>query len=260
MAPERPLRRFLQLRLWLLLLLPGLVAPALAEVIRIGAEDDWYPYTAYREGRVQGMSVDILRAAFAATGQSVELLPYPYARCMEMARSGELVACFNTSPNARIRTDYQLPQQPLFSDDILLWARQDQADAITDFSRLDGKRVAVTLGYEYGPILDQHTGVERIPVRRDLNGFLMLQRQRVDFTAAYRGTAQALFVEHPELAGQFAPVAVLHRPQLYLSVSRRHPLAAEVLERFDRGMQQLHHNGRYQQILLDWQHPSSPAD
>lgn len=260
MAPESPLISRLRLHLWLLTLLPSLVAPALAEVIRIGAEDDWYPYTAYRDGRVQGMSVDILRAAFAATGQSVELQPYPYARCMEMARSGELAACFNTSPNARIRADYQLPQQPLFSDDILLWARRDQADAITDFSRLDGKRVAVTLGYEYGPILDRHRGIERISVRRDLNGFLMLQRQRVDFTAAYRGTAQALFVEHPELAGQFTPVAVLHRPQLYLSVSRHHPLATEVLERFDRGMQQLHRNGRYRQILLDWQHASSTAD
>lgn len=255
MARMRPLTQ--QNRLWLLVLLSCLVTSAWAEVIRIGAEDDWYPYTAYRDGRVQGMSADILREAFAATGQAVELLAYPYARCMEMARSGALVACFNTSPDARIRADFQLPQQPLFSDDILLWARHDQAEAITDFSRLDGKRVAVTLGYEYGPVLDQHMGIQRIPVRRDLNGFLMLQRQRVDFTAAYRGTARALFAEHPELAGQFAPVALLHRPQLYLSVSRRHPQAAEVLERFDRGMQQLHRSGRYGQILRDWQHGAS---
>lgn len=241
-------------------LLANLGATAWADPIRIGAEDDWYPYTAYREGRVQGMSVDILRAAFAATGQSVELLPYPYARCMEMARSGELAACFNTSPDDRVRAEYQLPQQPLFSEEILLWARADQPDAITDLAQLNDKRVAVTLGYEYGPRFDEHTGIVRVAVRRDLNGFLMLQRQRVDFTAAYRGTARALFNEYPELAHQFVPVAVLHRPQLYLSVSRRHPRAAEVLERFDTGMQRLHRNGRYQQILNEWNHNSTPAD
>ena len=45
---------------------------------RIGAEDDWYPYTALRNDRIEGMSADIVRAAFSASDTSVELTPYPY--------------------------------------------------------------------------------------------------------------------------------------------------------------------------------------
>ena len=73
---------------WPLALLFATAPPAHAEPLRIGAEDDWYPYTALRDGQVQGMSVDIVKAAFAATSTDIELLPYPYARCMQLALKG----------------------------------------------------------------------------------------------------------------------------------------------------------------------------
>ncbi|MBD9483076.1 ABC transporter substrate-binding protein [Pseudomonas sp. PDM14] len=226
---------------------------ASSEEYRIGAEDDWYPFTAYRDGKVQGMSVDIVLAAFAASHTVVKLHPYPYARCMELARSGQLVACFNTSPDARIAAEYRLPQEPLFSDDILLWARKDNAQPLTDLDQLGRRKVAATIGYEYGHTFDSHPRVQRVAVRQDLNGFLMLQRKRVDFMAAFRGTSEALFRTQPQLAGQFVPVYTLHQPQLYLSFSRQHPAAEALLQRFDQGMRQIHADGRYQAILQHWQ-------
>lgn len=246
--------RHLALTASLLALLAGGLSPPLqAEALRIGAEDDWYPYTALKDGKVQGMSVDIVNAAFAATDTQVELAPYPYARCMQMARNGELIACFNTAPDAQIVANYQLPQSPLFSDDILLWARNEQATPVSALEQLAGKKVAVTIGYEYGSRFDSDEQLQRVKVRKDLNGFLMLQRQRVDYFVAYRGTANQLFHDNPALAGQFTPVYTVHQPQLFLSFSRQNPAAAELLQRFDQGMQLIHNNGRYQQIIQQWQ-------
>ena len=236
------------------LLLCLVLAPAGA--LEIGAEDDWYPFTAYRDGRIEGMSVDIIRAAFAASGTDIELRPYPYARCMELTRTGRLPACFNTSADKRVAEQYLLPQEPLFRGRIQLWARRDEAAPVSDLKQIAGSSVAVTLGYEYGPAFDNFTQLRRIEVRRDISGFRMLQRGRVDFTIAFRDTARALFRENPELAGHFAPVMVVHRPQLFVSFSRRHPQAAELAEQFDRGMRAIHANGRYQQILDIWQHLS----
>ncbi len=242
-----------------LLLLLALSATAQAEhVLRIGAEDDWYPYTAYRDGRIQGMSVDIVEAAFAASETPVELVPYPYSRCMQMTREGSLAACFNTAPDARIDADYLIPDEPLFSDDILLWARRDAVPLEGTPQDLAGRRVAVTIGYEYGARLDNANQVIRVPVRRDLSGFLMLQHGRVDFVAAYRGTAQALFRENPQLAGQFVALETLDSPTLYLSFSRSNPDAVALLQRFEQGMRALRQDGRYQKILDRWQH--APAN
>lgn len=224
------------------------------EIVRIGAEDDWYPYTALRDDQVQGMSVDIVRAAFAATNTRVELLPYPYARCMELTRTGQLAACFNTAADARIASEFRLPQEALFSDDILLWANSDEAQPITDLKQLAGREVAVTNGYEYGSAFDNNRDLLRVPVRRDRNGFRMLSQGRVEFTVAYRGTALALFREAPELAGKFSPVATLQHVNLYMSFSRYHPQAEVMQQRFDQGMRTIRSNGRYQQILAQWQH------
>lgn len=239
--------------LFALLLCLGM-PPARAEVYRIGAEDDWFPYTAYKDGKVQGMSVDIVQAAFDASGVQIELQPYPYARCMEMARNGQLVACFNTSPDARIASQYQLPQTPLFSDDILLWARRDEARPLNRLEQIGQRQVAVTIGYEYGSTFDEMENIRRVAVRKDLNGFRMLLHRRVDFTVAFQGTAHALFDEYPELANQFVPVATVHRPQLYLTFSRQHSQAAVLLQRFDEGMGRIQENGRYREILKQWQH------
>ena len=228
-----------------------------AEAPQIGAEDDWYPYTALRDGQVQGMSVDIVRAAFAATNTRIELLPYPYARCMELTRTGQLAACFNTAPDARIASEFRLPQEALFSDDILLWSFADQPAPLSSLDEMTGKRIAVTIGYEYGSRFDNDRSIERVLVRKDLMGFLMLERKRVDYVVAYRGTAAQLFKEHPELAGKFAAVATVHQPQLFLSFSRHNPAAAQALEKFEQGMQIIHSNGRYQQILDQWQHNSA---
>lgn len=224
-----------------------------AETMLIGAEDDWFPYCALKDDTIQGMSVDIVKAAFAATNTAIELRSYPYPRCMQMARKGELLACFNTTPNARIAADYLLPKTPLFSDDILLWARATEPAPVTDLKRLNGKKVAVTIGYEYGRNFDSNQQVVRVPVRKDLYGFLMLQHQRVDYSVAFRGTAEQLFREHPELAGQFIPVATVHQAQLFLSFSRQNHHAPALLARFETGMQLIHDNGRYGQIIQQWQ-------
>ena len=234
-----------------------LATQAQAAPLLIGAEDDWYPYTALKEGQIKGMSVDIVKAAFAATQTDIQLVAYPYARCMKMALEGSLVACFNTAPDARIASEYRLPANALFSDDILLWSTADKPAALASLDEIAGKRVAVTIGYEYGSRFDNDRRIERVSVRKDLMGFLMLERQRVDYVIAYRGTAAQLFMEHPELAGKFAAVATVHQPQLFLSFSRHNPAAAKAVQTFEQGMQIIHSNGRYQQILDQWQHNSA---
>lgn len=240
--------------LFALLLPPAWTATASADIPRIGAEDDWYPYTAWRDGRIEGMSVDIVRAAFATSGTAIELAPYPYSRCMELARSGSLAACFNTTPDSRIEAEFLLPQEMLFSDDILLWGRTG-AQPVDNLDAIAGTRVAVTIGYTYGEHFDGYPDIQRVPVRRDLNGFLMLQRERVDHVVAFRGTTQALLRQYPELVGQFVALATVHRPQLYLTFSRRHPQARKLLQRFDQGMRRIRSDGTYLQILERWRLP-----
>lgn len=117
---------------------------------------------------------------------------------------------------------------------------------------LSGRKVVVALGYEYGDGPDRRYDLVRTPVRKDYYGPLMLQRGRVDYALAYRNTTRQLFSEHPELEGQFQPVATTHCPKSYLSFSRRRPRAEHLFGRFDLGMQRILASGEYQRILSGW--------
>jgi len=242
-----------RVRRWLGLLLAFCALPALAEPYLIGAEDDWYPYTALRGGVVRGMSADIVREAFEAAGVPVKLVAYPYARCMHMAERGELAGCFNTAPNADLLQRF-LVSPPLFQGEILLWARRDNAQTLKNLDALRGRPVAAVIGFEYGPAFDAREDLNKVPVRREINGFLMLARGRVNYFPAYRGTAEQLFRERPALQGLFVPVARLLRTDLHLSFSRHIDNAGWLRERFAAGLRTLHDNGEYAAILQRWQH------
>ena len=205
------------------------------------------------------MAVDIVRAAFAASDTRVELATYPYSRCMHLTQNGVLAGCFNTTPTPETRRRYRLSTEPLFTDDILIWSLREQARPLSGLDDLQGKRVAVTLGYEYGPTFDGYSGLTRVAVRQDVFGFRMLERGRVDHVIAFRGTSAQLFRDQPELANLFTPVYLAHRAELHLSFSRRHPQAEPLLTRFDEGMREIRRNGRYDEIIGLWRHPASAA-
>lgn len=245
----------------LCLVLSLLLATSLqaTEVPQIGAEDDWYPYSGLREGRISGMAVDIVRAAFEATGTQIELLPYPYSRCMYQTQKGEIAGCFNTTPTPETRRIYRLSTEPMFTDDIMIWSRREQATPLSRLGDLQDKKVAVTIGYEYGPAFDGYSGLVRVAVRQDLFGFRMLERGRVDHVIAFRGTSEQLFRDQPELANLFTPVYLAHRAELHLSFSRSHPQAEQLLSKFDEGMRKIRRNGRYDEIIQLWHQPASEA-
>ncbi|MCJ8170535.1 substrate-binding periplasmic protein [Atopomonas sediminilitoris] len=241
-------------RLGLFGLLLSLCSQALAAPpIVIGAEDDWYPFTGIYQQQLQGLSVELVEAAFAASTTPITFKVYPYARCMHLARIGKLAGCFNTAADASLSKDFAFSAEPLFRAPILLWQQRRDTRQIQHFSELELQRVAVTLGYEYGPAFDNQRLIHRVPTRKDLFGLRMLARKRVDFAVAYLGTTLALFEDHPKLSTQVRAGGVIANPELHLSFSRRHPQGAVAKQRFDAGFATLKSSGEYARIVQRWQ-------
>jgi hypothetical protein len=66
------------LRLLLFILLSGnAMAAARAETITLIGEDDWYPYSGAKNGRIRGFAADIIEAAYAAAGIQVKFTSAP---------------------------------------------------------------------------------------------------------------------------------------------------------------------------------------
>jgi len=250
------------------LLTPGLVLPALAlqaqpaqRPVRvvIGAENDWYPYSGDRQGHAEGMTVDLVRAAFAAVGIEARFELLPYARCMVQTKAGQLLACFNTTRTSLIEADYLWPARPMFEERFLIYARADDTAANNLRVRdLEGQQVAVTRGYEYGSEFDGNSRIQRVVTSRDETNFRMLLRGRARFTLAPEVNTRLLMEQHRELEGRFKVAGQLPLFGLYTAFSRGHPDSAAMLAAFDQGMKLITSNGLAGSIQQRWRKPTGP--
>lgn len=223
-----------------------------AESVRIGAENDWYPYSAQRDGAPVGMVPEIVRAAFAAQGIDVELVSLPYSRCMKMAESSLLLGCFDTLRNPLIEQKYRWAHHPLLRARIDIYARADAANTPVHLEDLHGRRIGVTNGYEYGAPFDSDTTMQRDIGDSDLNAIRKLIAGRVDYALIYTRIASAAMRDHPELNGKFKSVGTLIEPEIYLSFGLDYANVSHYIDVFDAGMASIIKNGEYARIEARW--------
>ncbi|MFZ5722138.1 MAG: substrate-binding periplasmic protein [Pseudomonadota bacterium] len=237
------------LRGWLLTAAVSSAAP-----LTIGAEDDWYPYSALRNGVIEGYAVDLVRATYAAAGVELELVSLPYARCMALVDAGRLAGCFDTPRDRRIEDRYLWHSEPLFTARSQVFARAGGARAVRRVSELEGHRVAITNGYFYGDEFHFNKRIRQEVVNTDLIALRMLAAGRADYALVFEQVARHLLQEHAtEFAGAFEAAGQLEEARIYLSFSKTHPQAAEALRQFNRGWAEIRRNGTQARIARHWE-------
>lgn len=221
--------------------------------VRIGAEDDWRPYS-YVSGReAVGFAVDIVKAAWAAAGVSLELVPLPYARCMRMVDNGDLDGCFDTLRDARTEAQYRWHRQPLFKARIAIYGRtSDRNTSSVGPQDLLGQRVGVTNGYDYGAAFDNDSRMVRDVAVSDLASLRKLVAGRVDYALVYDRVARHIAGLHPELAPHFVQRGVLVEPLLYLSFKHKGDALTPLIAKFDQGLEEIRRSGEYARIEARW--------
>ncbi len=120
------------------------VAPA-AEVITSGCEIDYPPFCiVHPDGRVDGFSVELLRAALRAMGREVTFRIGSWDEVMQSLADGEIQALplVGRTPEREKLFDFTFPYLTMHGAIVV---REDTTD-IEDLSDLRGKRVAVMKG------------------------------------------------------------------------------------------------------------------
>lgn len=223
-----------------------------SETVTIGAEDDWTPFSSKGGEGAKGFAVDIVRESFKAAGVEVKFETMPYARCMNIAKSGEIAACFNTARNRILDKDFLWHTKPLFSARINIYAPVDSTESGLTTKSLEGKTVGVTNGYEYGDEFDANTRIKREVARQDELGFKKVLAKRTEYMIAYEKVANAIFLKNKELKGKFKVVGIVAEPGLFIAFSKKHPDGAKFVTRFNEGYEAILKNGKYQAIESQW--------
>lgn len=223
-----------------------------AETITLLAEDDWYPYTGkLASGQVEGISVDLLRAAFEAVGVDVEFDVIPYDRAMAKVREGKGLAAFNTPREPGIEKFYAWPAQPLFQAKSLYFAKTTFDRQISKVQDLDGLKVALVQGYGYGDEIDNDTRIDKILSSSDKVGIRKTLADRADVVVVYDMVAKDL-LKKMKVTDQLKVVGEASVTDIYLAFSRTFPDSERIRTLFDQGFAEIRKNGRYEEIMQEW--------
>ena len=225
-----------------------------AEVFTILAEDDYFPYSRRGPGgRVEGISVDLILAAFEAAGADLQFKTENFDRAMAKVRDGKAVACFNTPREKRIEGLYAWPRNELYTSETIIYARRDHPGPIGSIKDMAGKKIGLTLGYGYGDELHNDRRVIKEWGRSDKMNMRKLAAGRVDFVAQNKYIASRLMAELGVMDKIKAVGKLPSDRKMYLVFSKKHPRAASAMERFDRGFDFIKQSGLYQRIFNHWE-------
>ncbi len=143
------------------------------------AYGDFPPYEFRSEGGAKGVLVDMVKDIFNEAGIPLELQFIPFKRAFEDTKRGEIDGIFSffKTPERLAYFDYS---SPLIKNELVLFVRKDSKMQYTGINSLKGKRIAVMLGFSYGPEFDAATGVLRDISTSHQGSLQKVNRGRVD--------------------------------------------------------------------------------
>ncbi|MEH6628968.1 MAG: transporter substrate-binding domain-containing protein, partial [Motiliproteus sp.] len=244
------------INIFCILILLFSVAPLRAETQLSLATDDWPPYefVDVRSGKLNGLSTEIIRAVFERMGlPEPEIELYPWARAEQEAFVGSVDGIYSITPSPERLRHLLFPDEPLTTEQGVLFVRKDrvgllQIDSVDDLKRLN---IGVVRGYAYSSALwmalDDFGNFSAVTQEEQL--FQMLALKRFDAVVSYRNTGVGM-VRRLSLSDQIEPYEgyVLFAHSFYLAFNRN-KVKSDVVQAFSRQLVAFKKTGAYRQLL-----------
>jgi polar amino acid transport system substrate-binding protein len=225
---------------------------------------EWPPYIGASMPD-EGFAAALVRAAYAELGLSVEIQFHPWARALELARSGAVDGLFPEYYNAERETEFAF-SAPLASGPLVLYKRREDELQYRPVSRgalesglraLQAQRFGVVSGYLNTPAFDAADYLTKIEAADDATNLRNLVEGHIDLAVIDRRVAQHLIsTRHPDYAAQIEALSPpLGEMQLYIAFSRKSPRMSEALEGFERGLEALRFKGQLTTLQMRYLDP-----
>ncbi|AVO51758.1 ABC transporter substrate-binding protein [Ectopseudomonas mendocina] len=248
------------MRLTLLLLILFVGSAQAADTVRL-TNGEWPPYLG-EDLPHHGVASRIVAEAFALQNVEVQWEFHPWARSLKMAeqgtRDGSAVWLSNREREQRFHIS-----DPVVESGYYLFHRKNRHFDWSSIEDLRGLRIAATRGYDYGEAFQQAEAAGEINVVRltgDEQGLRQLLAGRIDLFPVDKVVGFDLLYQNFSAAERrllsFHPVP-LRSDSLHLLLSREVPGNAELMQRFNQGLNRLRDSGKISQYLLEIQQPLS---
>lgn len=219
-----------------------------AQTVRVAHAQSFPPYAEARDGRSEGMAVDILRAAAAAAGLQITFVVVPFEELQRTVEDGRAHAIFPTgiTPERRKTLDFSAP---LLSTGGSLYVRAPQ-QAPDDLKGLEGRTVVTPASGPLAAYIEKNA--PQVKVLRSASyeeSLAMLVEEKADAAALNSHVGG-------RIADKLYPGKVNVASRMFLEV----PLAvavkkgtqSELLQQVHRGLAAIRADGTWDAINRRW--------
>ncbi len=223
-------------------------SPSTKMVVRLAAEDSWPPYS---DGEGQGLSHDLVKAAFDVLDTDVETHVMPYSRVEHLIQSGQFNGGFNVTRQESTESLFHFGQEPLLTAPASFFFSPKSKTVYRSYEDIpDGTRIGLILGYEYGDIFQKNRArFQEIRVSKQQQIIRMLISGRIDAAIMFDEVAAHTLVEKLDLDAQAIVKGFQnHVSDIYVAFSLKDPMSGIFSERLDSGLRQLRESGAYEAI------------
>lgn len=235
-----------------LLILAGLTVSlcSTAYAKTIVAAADPYPPFVDSSNPTDGLSLEIIRAAFKTQGDDVKMVYVPWARAVAGVNDGT----YDILPNAwytEARTKEMVFSTPYAVNNVKFIKAKGDPFEFKGLDSLKGKRVGIVRGYGYGDAFSANTGFTRDEVSDVLTNVKKVVAKRVDLTLEDEIVAKFLVSkEDPKMLDQieFSQESLSSNP-LHVTSGKKNPNHAEIISKFNAGYELIKSNGTLAAIL-----------
>lgn len=236
-----------------LLCLIFLLNPAIssAQDVAVGI-DHFPPWKIVKSGPIGGIDVALTTALLNEIGMKPEFVPYPWARCLEMLKSGQLhlVSGILRTPE---REQYLLYVEPPYkTESAKVFYRLKSTKDIQTIDDLDDLVIGVQRNAKYFDVFDNKEGLKKEVVNDDKFNFLKLAQSRIDTVLTTESQGDYL-VATLELGHLVTKSSYRHDETVpvYFAVSRHSPLSSRGPE-LNAAAQRLRDNGTFAAIIQNY--------
>lgn len=215
--------------------------------IHLGAEDSWPPYS---NANGDGISTQLIKAAFAKSNLTPTFQVLPYARVLHDLQSGKIDGGYNVTRQSTTKDKYIFGQVPLITVEAYWFFLPGIHPQIKSIENIPSTfRVGVIRDYEYGDIYENHRHrFKEIQVSQQSQIIRMLKQGRIDAAVMFDREAEFALKAMNWDATIFEKRFLNHRGDVYLAFSPKNPQAKWLAEQLDKGLLMMKETGEYDQL------------
>jgi polar amino acid transport system substrate-binding protein len=154
------------------------------ETITLAAENSWPPYS---DKSGNGISKDIIQAAYNAINVNVEFITVPYARALKMTENGQVDGVFNVTKQKSTIEIFNFGKVPILQAVSSFYYHNDSELNFSSINEIPKEiAIGVIIGYEYGDHYEIYKSqLKEVKVANQLQLIGLLLNKRIDMAIMF---------------------------------------------------------------------------